>query len=780
MLKYHPILYLLLLLAPCYSAENCITVGVFDQEKRTFYTRTDGLPADNVHSIALTDDGIVYAATDSGLAFFTANRWQPIHATLGRSIRLLATNGQRIAATLYDSENSGACKSILLVAGDKIVKTIPLTDNFSALALADQIYFAREPEISALDNNNRIHFLPTLDGEVRQICLDAKKRVYLAATAGLFQYDSTGKTWQPLFPQQGKKNWLPRDARGLTCDRNGILWFACPQGVGCRKGEQWFLYTAQDGLPYDDFTAIATGEEGVVWFGTRKGAIRFDGKNWEYRQGLRWLPDDQVNAVAVSAQGRAWFATPKGVAVIERKPMTLAQKATWFEDEIDRYHRRTPYEYVLEVSLKRPGDKSEWTQQDSDNDGLWTAMYGSGECFAYGATKDPLARKRSLKAFKALQFLSKVTQGGTPPAPDGFVARTILPTSGRDPNIGRLAADQRREKQSDGLWKILQPRWPKSKDGKWYWKTDTSSDELDGHYFFYGAYFDLAAESEAEKAEVRELVSGLTDHIIRHGYNLVDHDGKPTRWARYSPAELNLDARWFVERGLNSLSILSYLYTTAHITGEKKYLVAADSLINKHGYLQNLMCTKLQRGVGGGNQSDDEMAFMCYYNLCKYAPEQIKGQVAVSMLLSWRMEYPEMNPFFNFAAAAMCEGRSYQDHWGVHPLTLTGSWLEDAVATLQRFPLDRIDWRHDNTQRTDLVRLSEIWAAYDDDPGIFPQKGYCVNGKVIPVDERHFNHWNHDPFALTTGGNGHELADGAVFLLPYYMGLYHGFIKESN
>ena len=27
------------------------------------------------------------------------------------------------------------------------------------------------------------------------------------------------------------------------------------------------------------------------------------------------------------------------------------------------------------------------------------------------------------------------------------------------------------------------------------------------------------------------------------------------------------------------------------------------------------------------------------------------------------------------------------------------------------------------------------------------------------------------------GGDGRELADGAVFLLPYYMGLYSGFIK---
>jgi hypothetical protein len=90
---------------------------------------------------------------------------------------------------------------------------------------------------------------------------------------------------------------------------------------------------------------------------------------------------------------------------------------------------------VLGVNLKRAGDLSEWTQHDSDNDGLWTAMYGAGECFAYAATKDPLAKKRAKMAFEALRFLQVVTQGGRWAPPRGYVARAILPTSGRNPNL---------------------------------------------------------------------------------------------------------------------------------------------------------------------------------------------------------------------------------------------------------------------------------------------------------------------------------------------------------
>ena len=55
-----------------------------------------------------------------------------------------------------------------------------------------------------------------------------------------------------------------------------------------------------------------------------------------------------------------------------------------------------------------------------------------------------------------------------------------------------------------------------------------------------------------------------------------------------------------------------------------------------------------------------------------------------------------------------------------------------------------------------------------------------VNGKVIPVEERFFNHWNTDPWHLDYGGDGRELASGTVYLLPYYMGLYHGFIERPR
>ena len=557
-------------------------------------------------------------------------------------------------------------------------------------------------------------------------------------------------------------------------DSLGRRWSLRSAAVECRDGARVKVYTAADGLPYDDFTTIAVGENGVIWIGTHKGAIRFDGSTWEYRQGPRWLPDDDVRAIAVQPNGSAWFDTPKGVGLIERRPMTLAEKAKFFEDEIDRRHRRTQYGYVLDVKLKRPGDASEWTQHDSDNDGLWTGMYGAGECFAYAATGDPSAKKRATAAFEALRFLGTVTQGGPHPAPPGFVARAVLPTSGPDPNKSDSRQRDERKRREDGLWKTISPRWPVSADGKWYWKTDTSSDELDGHFFFYALYYDLVASTEAEKRAVREQVSAIADHLIAHNFRLVDHDGQPTRWGVFNPESLNRDPNWWSERSLNSLSILAYLKIAEHVTGATKYREAYRNLIDRHSYDANVLIPKTNAGPGSGNQSDDEMAVMGFYNLVRYETDPVLlSKYTLAFSNYWTMERPELNPLFNFLYAGVNMGKHFSDAFGRRDLSPKGEWLEESIDTLKRYPLDRVSWRLTNSHRKDIVPLQR-YKREGESTGL----GYRNNGKVLPIDERFVDKWNHDPWQLDQGRDGTELADGASFLLPYYLGLYHKFIQE--
>ena len=608
-------------------------------------------------------------------------------------------------------------------------------------------------------------------GKVHQLTLD-----YVVGSGGVAKISEGTITPLNIRDANGR-DWGTADIRAVAT-AGPVVWLASTAGLIRGEAGQWQFFEGKDGLPYNDFTAAATGPQGEVWLGTTLGAIRYDGKRWDYRQGKRWLPGDHVKSITVDDQGNATFLTNNGVGRIERRPMTLAEKAAFYEKEIEQYIMRTEYGYTSEVGLKKPGDKSEIIYEDSDNDGLWTAMYGASQVYAYAVRKSPETKARAVKAFEALRFLQKVHEGAEIAPPKGYVARTIRYTTDPDPNIGRVEGDRKTKAEEDKAWKVYEPRWPKSKDGKWFYKTDTSSDELDGHYYFYALYHDLVAETPEEKSRVQEVVRDLTDHLVNHDFTLTDVDGQRTRWAVFGPHALNQEELWWAERGLNSLSMLSYLAVAEHVCGDPKYGKIARELIDKHHYLQNLTFPKLQWGPGTGNHSDDEMAFMSFYNLLRYTKDpEVKNTTLFAFFRYYQGEVPEMNPFFNFTYAALGIDQTITDNWGTWPVPPAQGWLTDAMDTLFGFPLDRCNWAHKNSHRIDLIRpFHNMDEPYAPDHG---PRGTRVNGKCLPVEERFFHHWNTNPWALDYGGDGRSLASGAVYLLPYYMGLYHGFIEET-
>ncbi len=594
-------------------------------------------------------------------------------------------------------------------------------------------------------------------------------RIAIAAREGL--YLSTSGRWSRLLPDDGRRSWALADVRAVAFDAGDRLWFAAPQGIGRFDG-RWTLWAADEGLPYDDITAMAAAPDGRIWLATRRGAIRFDGHTWEYRQGRRWLPDDEVRDVVVDDAGQAFFATPRGVGRLARVALTLAEKARRFEAEIDRLHRRTPFGFVDSVRLPAPGDTRTGQQHDSDNDGLWTSMHGAAQAFAFGATRDPVHAHKARAAFDAMRFLRLVTQGGPNGAPPGFVARTILPGDGPDPNRHDSPEMDAKRRERDALWKTIVPRWPKSADGAWYWKSDTSSDELDGHYFFYAVYYDLVADTDAERARVREHVAAITDHLMANGFRLIDHDGRPTRWANFAPESLNHDPNWVEERGLNSGSILSYLRVAEHITGDARYAAAARGLIDRHAYAMNTLIAKSFAGVGAGNQSDDEMAFMNLWCLLRYErDERLRNIFAFAFYQRWLVEQPEHNPLFHALYASSVKDMTWRTPFETVPLDPAPSWRLELVDALRRYPLDRVNWQHENGHRRDVVPL----------PGPVDSAGRGMrrDGRALPLDERFVDKWNHDPWRLASGGDGRLLADGTSFLLPYYLARWAGFLAEE-
>ena len=254
-------------------------------------------------------------------------------------------------------------------------------------------------------------------------------------------------------------------------------------------------------------------------------------------------------------QGEVIVKTPAGFGRLRRVPTTLDQKMSLIDDTLQHYHLREPG-LVGEINLNEPGKlDSGHVQHSNDNDGLWTSLYVAAEAFRYGATGDPQAKKNARRSLESLMFLERIT--GIP----GFVARSVVP----------IENDRRK----------YGGEWHRSADEKWWWKGDTSSDEVDGHYFAYSIYYDTTAD-EAEKKEIAAYVERITDHILDHGLYYVGPPGKPTTWGVSAPEKLNHDLEWIGDRGLNSLEILSHLKVASRLVGKPRYAEVAKELIEKH------------------------------------------------------------------------------------------------------------------------------------------------------------------------------------------------------
>lgn len=628
---------------------------------------------------------------------------------------------------------------------------------------------------------------------------------YYGKNDGLFKQDGKSKNLIEVFPSDEKYSWKLSNVKVLQVDSNGKLWFGSDQGVGFLSNGKWNLYTGKEGLPFKHFTCVASTENGDVWFGTKKGVIRTNGENFFYRFSRRWLPDDSVNDIAVGEDGTVWIATLKGVSRIKRKEITFEEKADYFTSQVEDRHNRMGF--IAQNHLADRFDVTSWQPAISDNDGMYTAMYGASQAFRYAVTGNLEAKKLAKRSFEACKWLVDITHE------KGFPARVIIPKDWHEPVNEQYGHEYNiRKQEEDPFWKDINPRFPKSKDGKYLWKCDTSSDELAGHYFFYGIYYDLVAETEEEKNAVREVLSDITDHLIRNGFVLRDHDGKPTRWADFSPEFFNSIWGWD-QRGLNSMMMLSFLNVTHHVTGDNKYLETAQMLRDKHKYHINAMLSKMYFPPEDVVPWDNNLSLMSMYGLLNYEkdPELIL-MYRESMENAWLHISKQKSAFWNLLYAAQARkfnklvdsgiynsGKYFSEAGSYSKFTAQQFYkkdykVEDIIETLQRLPLDLVGYRMDNRHRLDIV--------FDPTPGQFVQEGWRptnpkrtdntfehaaehkgkmgwhVDGKALPIDERCHVRLDRDGFAIDSKeGNGYSEMEGTIYLLPYYMARYQGIIK---
>ena len=189
------------------------------------------------------------------------------------------------------------------------------------------------------------------------------------------------------------------------------------------------------------------------------------------------------------------------------------------------------------------------------------------------------------------------------------------------------------------------------------------------------------------------------------------------------------------------MELLSFLKTAAHITRNGKYASDYRRIAIDLGYARR--ATRYQELRDEINYSDEELAMLSFYNLFRYETDEELLDVYYRPAINqwWENIVREENPLWD-CIYAIARSNAPVD-------------LVSAARTLYRMPIDTIEWTVKNSDRGKPT----------------------TDAPLLPPDERPVMKWNSNPFQIDGGSDGRGEDDGAAFLLPYWMGRYHAFLR---
>lgn len=563
--------------------------------------------------------------------------------------------------------------------------------------------------------------------KLTEITKPADKILNVQVNNGNFYALSANAVYQ-LFGDHFVTLYKAKGLQAMAFRDNEIILGTAQGYYGINKFTGDSSFSLQTKLPVENIHCLQIIDN-KVWAGSAMGAfMKEPAGTYRYYASKRWLNDDLVTDIATDSKGNAYVLTTTGLSKIEFINQTFLEKATYYQDNIRKRHIR--YGFISNVTLQSPGDLTTAQMTDTDNDGLWTAFYLGSQAFRYSVTRDKNAKRYAWEAFEAYERILSINPL------KGFPARTF---------------ERKGYKNSD-------PKvWHDSQDPEWEWKGTTSSDEFVGYIFIASVLNEMVAETESEHKRVADFIDKILTHIIDNNYYFIDANGKPTLWGRWNPEYINSFPESVEDRKLGSAHILAGLQLGYALTGKERYKTEVYKLINEFGYLKNMLVsyTKIKEtpgtirmgidlGIGGWNHSDDEMAFLTYWPLYRYAfTPELQEQYKWVITDHWQIEKPERNALWNLITFAT-----------------VGTFDQPSVFWhLKEFPMDLVRWNVKNSHRKDIVML----------PPNFRKQSTEV---LLPTGEVPLNRHNSNAFDLDGGENGMSELAGDEYLLPYWMARY--------
>ncbi|HEX4809966.1 MAG TPA: two-component regulator propeller domain-containing protein [Bryobacteraceae bacterium] len=287
----------------------------------THFDVVDGLPGNNVWSLAREPNGALVAVTNTGAAHFDGKRFvaspfsspRPVSSQItvrfedsqhtlwtGTDVGLARTvNGRPLQ---LNAENSFTGETILAITQDR----------------EGSIWIGTESGGLSILRAQKFTTFTTRDGlpedSVRCVFQDRKGVVWIGTDShGVARYEH-GK-FTTLTTADGLSSNV---TLALGDDANGDLLIGTPDGLNRIHDQTVSTITSAEGLPDDFVRSLATGKDSALWIGTRRGLVRMSGGRATLYAQAQGLGSDVIGAMLPVTENDLWIATLHGLAHLYR------------------------------------------------------------------------------------------------------------------------------------------------------------------------------------------------------------------------------------------------------------------------------------------------------------------------------------------------------------------------------------------------------------------------------------------------------------------------------
>jgi diguanylate cyclase (GGDEF)-like protein len=343
----------------------------FDGKPLRSYTREEwstknGLPHNQVNSIAQTSEGYLWFATWEGLVRYNGQEFRNYGR---RNIPQLTDNGIRsVSASESGSLVVGTARGGVAILRNGVWKNLSTADGLAQ----NEIYSALEDRKGRLWVATESAGLTRIaDNEITQFSQSnglPSNRLYT------IYEDGSGAIWVPtdsgLARIQNDELQSFSEKDGLPEGGDGTVYVATEHGV--YKGKTGVFSPLTKDFPDEAVASLAVDSKDHLWIGTvNKGVMRYSPAGLEVFGRQDGLPNSRVSSLFIDREGSTWAGTNAGMMRFSDTPFTMLNSTHGLADD-----------YVRTVLQSRDGSLWVGTAQ-----GLTRFANGEAKTIDFGKTE---------------------------------------------------------------------------------------------------------------------------------------------------------------------------------------------------------------------------------------------------------------------------------------------------------------------------------------------------------------------------------------------------------